>query len=109
MHRSPPPAAEIRQVAFLVEALEDSGISLRRYDIDPAFFGTFQLEFAMGHTRARLTWDGRERVLSVERANVQSQSDPASWHVVQESRHDSSGAALAEVQSQVLSALLGNL
>jgi len=107
MHDSPPPAAEIRQVASLVEALAVRGIWLRRYDFDIAFFGTFQLEFTMGHKRARITWDGRERVLSIERATVESQSNSASWHILQESRRESSGAALAEVESQVLSALSG--
>ena len=101
----PPHAAQIRQVAVLVEALESKGVSLRRYDFDPAFFGTFQLEFARGHARARFTWDGRERVLSVERAIGQSQSDAASWQVLLESRQESSDAALTEVASQALSAL----
>ena len=107
MHLRPPHAAEIHQVAKLVESLGSCGIALRRYDFDPAFFGTFQLEFAKGHARARLTWDGRERVLSVERATVQSQSDSASWQVLQESRQESPDAALAEVESQVLSVLNG--
>lgn len=109
MLHSPPPAAEIRQVALLVEALGIRGISLRRYDLDPAFFGSFQLEFAMGRRRARLTWDGRERILSLERAAVQSEGESASWQILQESKRESSGAALAEVESQVLSALSGTL
>ena len=107
MHSSSPYAAEIHQVSVLVEALGSKGVELRRYDFDPAFFGTFQLEFARGHTRARLTWDGRERVLSVERAAVQSQNSSAPWQVLQELRQESSGAALAQVESQVLSALSG--
>jgi hypothetical protein len=107
MHHLPRHASEIHEVAKLVESLESTGVTLRRYDFDPAFFGSFQLEFARGHTRARLTWDGRERVLSLERATVQSQSDSASWQVLQESRQESSAAALAALESQVLSALSG--
>ncbi len=105
MPPSPPPAAQIRQVAALVEALESRGVALRRYDYDPAFFGTFQLEFSRGHTRARLTWDGRERVLSVERAEVRNQSDSASWQVLRELKQESSGVALGEVEPQAFSAL----
>jgi YD repeat-containing protein len=105
MHSHPSHAAEIRQVAVLVEALGGKSIVLRRCDYDPAFFGSFQLEFAKGHKRARLTWDGRERLLSIERATVQSQSASAQWRTLQELKQESSGAALSEVESQVLSAL----
>ncbi len=105
MHPGAPQATEVRQVAELVEALGSKGIALRRYDYDPAFFGTFQLEFSRGHTRARLTWDGRERVLSVERACVKNQSAPAAWQLLRELKQESSSLALAELESQALSAL----
>jgi YD repeat-containing protein len=105
MHSGALHATEIREVSSLVEGLGDKGIELRRYDYDPAFFGTFQLEFSKGHTRARLTWDGRERMLSVERATVQSQNDLARWQLIHELRQESSRVALAEVESQVLAAL----
>jgi hypothetical protein len=106
---SPQHSAEIRQVAELVAVLGCSGVSLRRYDFDSAFFGSFQLEFARGHARACLTWDGRERVMITERATVQSERDSASWQTLQESRLESSEAALAEVQSLALSVLSATL
>ena len=105
MHPSPPHAAQLRHVAVLVEVLASKGLALRRFDLDPGFFGSFQLEFARGHSRARLTWDGRERVLSVEHAAVMNQGESARWQVLREMKCESSDEALAEVESQVTSAL----
>ena len=105
MHPSVTHSSKVRAAADLVAALGTERVELRRYDYDPAFFGTFQFEFAKGHRRARVTWYGRERVLTLEVARVQNMNQQVDWELVEESRRETSDEALANLQAQVLSLL----
>lgn len=105
MHPSDVLASFLRSAADLVAALATQHVLLRRFDYDPAFFGTFQFEFSKGHQRARATWDARERVLTLETARVQNDSQRVNWQVVEESRREDSESALTDLHAQVLNLL----
>jgi hypothetical protein len=95
----------LQLAADLTAALGKEKVLLRRVSYDPAFFGTFQFEFAKEHKRARVTWDGRERVLTLEVASVQNESQHANWQVVHESRQESPESVFSNLQASVLGLL----
>jgi hypothetical protein len=84
-----------------VASLQRHEVLLRRFDFDPAFFGTFQFEFSKRHQRSRATWGGRERILTFEAAMVQSDSQRAIWQIIDESKREDGSSALAVLQDRI--------
>jgi hypothetical protein len=67
------------QLARLSKKLGDDGIALYSHRYDALSFGSWVVDAGTRHRRVRVTYDGREGLLRVEDAVVNSNSSPTEW------------------------------
>jgi len=71
--------SHFEHLARLSQELGDDGIAVYCHRYDALSFGSWVVEAGTRHRRVRVTYDGREGLLRLDDAVVNSNSSPTEW------------------------------
>ena len=82
----------LRRVVSLAERLRAYSIAVYAYQYNYLAFGSWSLVAGNRHRRVRLTWDGKEFLLSCAASEFRGSSAPASWKPLESKRLEGADA-----------------